>query len=174
MMFCFHILAVHELSGSKFGCLLPKFIPFLHFWTAVEMILLLLFQKAARWLVFGKAIGKKNVDSEVGKKKMRKFKESAWKCIYFLSAELMALYVTYNEPWFTNTKYFWVGPGHQVWPDQKIKLVINVSVIVSSTRSTKIAALFSSLCIQVTIEGSIHVCCWILHLFHIRSGFLGN
>jgi hypothetical protein len=31
------------------------------------------------------------------------------------------LYVTHNEPWFANTRYFWVGPGHQVWPDQKIK-----------------------------------------------------
>ncbi|URE35344.1 ASC1-like protein [Musa troglodytarum] len=26
------------------------------------------------------------------------------------------------EPWLTNTRYFWVGPGNQVWPDQKIKL----------------------------------------------------
>uniref|UniRef100_A0A2N9GSQ9 TLC domain-containing protein n=1 Tax=Fagus sylvatica TaxID=28930 RepID=A0A2N9GSQ9_FAGSY len=47
-------------------------------------------------------------------KKMRKFKESAWKCIYYLSAEIFALSVTFNEAWFTNTIYFWVGPGNQV------------------------------------------------------------
>ncbi|KAB2053144.1 hypothetical protein ES319_A12G167400v1 [Gossypium barbadense] len=56
------------------------------------------------------------------KNKVIKFKESAWKCIYFLSAEFLALYVTSKEPWFNNTRHFWVGPGDQVWPDQKIKL----------------------------------------------------
>lgn len=55
------------------------------------------------------------------KKKIRKFKESAWKCVYFLSAEIFALAATYDEPWFTDTRYFWVGPGNQIWPDQKIK-----------------------------------------------------
>lgn len=57
------------------------------------------------------------------RKKVKKFKESAWKCIYFFSGEAVALYVTHNEPWFTNTKYFWVGPGDQTWPDVKIKSV---------------------------------------------------
>lgn len=67
--------------------------------------------------------GHEMLDSEASerKRKIRKFKESAWKCIYYLSAELLALYVTYDEPWFTNTRYFWVGPGDQVWPDQRIK-----------------------------------------------------
>lgn len=51
-----------------------------------------------------------------------KFKESAWKFVYFLSAELLALSVTYNEPWFTDTKSFWEGPGDQRWPDLKMKL----------------------------------------------------
>jgi hypothetical protein len=57
-----------------------------------------------------------------------KFKESAWKCIYFLSGELLALSVTYNEPWFTITRNFWVGPGDQIWPDQKIKYVRHLLV----------------------------------------------
>jgi hypothetical protein len=43
--------------------------------------------------------------------------------MYFLSGELLALSVTYNEPWFTTTRNFWVGPGDQIWPDQKIKYV---------------------------------------------------
>ncbi|KAJ8440934.1 hypothetical protein Cgig2_022790 [Carnegiea gigantea] len=79
-------------------------------------------QKIGRRLVFGKNRQLKDIDSDEKKKTLRKFKESAWKCVYFLSAEILALSVTYNEPWFTNTKYFWVGPGDQVWPDQKMTM----------------------------------------------------
>ncbi|XP_074309517.1 ceramide synthase 1 LOH3-like [Silene latifolia] len=64
-------------------------------------------------------IGKRLVER---KKKRRKFKESAWKCVYHLSAEILVVSVTYNEPWFTNTVYFWQGPGDQIWPDQKMKM----------------------------------------------------
>ncbi|KAK9105381.1 hypothetical protein Scep_022225 [Stephania cephalantha] len=72
--------------------------------------------------MFGKGNHKLDVETEERRKKIKKFKESAWKCVYFLSAEILNLCVTYNEPWFTNTKYFWAGPGDRVWPDQKIKL----------------------------------------------------
>lgn len=76
-------------------------------------------QKIGKLLIFGKASMKvKNVRH---RKKMEKFKESAWKFLYSVSAELFALFVTYNEPWFTNTKYFWRGPQDQVWPHLKIK-----------------------------------------------------
>lgn len=80
------------------------------------------FESLGRRCIFGRS--HENIDAAFpGKrKKIRKFKESAWKCIYFLSGELLSLYVTYDEPWFTNTKFFWLGPGEQVWPDQKIKL----------------------------------------------------
>lgn len=71
--------------------------------------------------MFGKQQQKLDVETDVRRKKLQKFKESAWKCIYYLSAELLALSVTYNEPWFANTRFFWVGPGNQVWPDQQIK-----------------------------------------------------
>lgn len=74
-----------------------------------------------RRLIFGKGYQLKDVNTDEKRKKIRKFKESAWKCVYFLSAELLALSVTYNEPWFTSTKHFWVGPGDQVWPDQRAK-----------------------------------------------------
>ncbi|KAJ9709508.1 hypothetical protein PVL29_001133 [Vitis rotundifolia] len=80
------------------------------------------FQKLGRILIFGKGGQQLDVGVDEKRKKLRKFKESAWKCVYYLSAELLALSVTYDEPWFTNTKYFWVGPGNQVWPDQQIKL----------------------------------------------------
>ncbi|KAM7471200.1 hypothetical protein LguiA_009383 [Lonicera macranthoides] len=81
------------------------------------------FEKLGRQLIYGKGIATKDFETNViRKKKIKKFKESAWKCIYGLSAEFFAFAVTYNEPWFTNTRYFWVGPQDQVWPDQKMKL----------------------------------------------------
>lgn len=80
------------------------------------------FEKVGRRLIFGKGMQVVENETDERKKKIRKFKESAWKCVYFLSAEILALVVTYNEPWFTKTKYFWVGPGNQRWPDQKYKL----------------------------------------------------
>ncbi|KAL3501583.1 hypothetical protein ACH5RR_036032 [Cinchona calisaya] len=84
------------------------------------------FEKLGRRLIFGKGQVTQDNATDEQRKKIRKFKESAWKCIYYLSAELFALAVTYNEPWFTKTKYFWVGPGDQAWPDQKNKLKLKV------------------------------------------------
>ena len=80
-----------------------------------------LLQKLAQRLIFGKEHQMLDAKPDERRKKIKKFKESAWKCIYFLSAEILILFVTYDEPWFGNTKYFWVGPGNQVWPDQKMK-----------------------------------------------------
>lgn len=100
-------------------------------------------QKLARRLIFGK--GHVTLDVEAGdkRKKLNKFKESAWKCVYFSSAELLALSVTYDELWFTNTKYFWVGPGDQVWPDQKIKLVPTLIQSIYQYKSTSRIGLFN-------------------------------
>ncbi|GFQ01717.1 asc1-like protein [Phtheirospermum japonicum] len=63
------------------------------------------FEKVSRRLMFGKGMQVITNETDEQKKKIRKFKESAWKCVYFLSAEIFALAVTYNEPWFTNTNY---------------------------------------------------------------------
>ncbi|GFZ07661.1 LAG1 longevity assurance-like protein [Actinidia rufa] len=79
-----------------------------------------IFEKLARRLPLGKAYAKTDFETRFTRKKLIKFKEAAWKFVHFLSAELLALSVTYGEPWFTDTRYFWVGPGDQVWPDQKI------------------------------------------------------
>ncbi|XP_039160366.1 ASC1-like protein isoform X2 [Eucalyptus grandis] len=81
-----------------------------------------IFEKLARRLIFKERHAKLDFQARHRRKKINKFKESAWKCVYFLSAEIFALSVSYDEPWFTSTKYFWAGPGNQVWPDQKIKL----------------------------------------------------
>lgn len=109
-------------SAQYHVLLLPDFLPvspssvsLAHFvWTFV-------LQKLGRQLIFGKGQQRLEVETDESRKKLRKFKESAWKCIYYLAAELLVLSVTYNEPWFTNTRFFWVGPGNQVWPDQQIK-----------------------------------------------------
>lgn len=81
-----------------------------------------IFEKLARRLIFKETHAKLDLQARHRRKKINKFKESAWKCVYFLSAEIFALSVSYDEPWFTSTRYFWAGPGNQVWPDQKIKL----------------------------------------------------
>ncbi|CAH2037911.1 unnamed protein product [Thlaspi arvense] len=88
----------------------------------------LVFEKLAKHLIYGRKQRQIMGDNDATErnKKIIKFKESAWKCVYYLSAEIFALYVTYNEPWFKNTKYFWVGPGDQAWPDQPIKLKLKL------------------------------------------------
>lgn len=80
------------------------------------------FEKLGRRLIFGKGRRLAKIETPEQEKKIHKFKESAWKCVYFLSAEIFALVVTYNEPWFTETIYFWKGPGDQAWPEQMCKL----------------------------------------------------
>ncbi|KFK44560.1 hypothetical protein AALP_AA1G272900 [Arabis alpina] len=60
-------------------------------------------------------------DLDERRKRIVKFKESAWKCICSVSIEALALHVTYKEPWFKDTRCFWLGPGDQIWPDQKTK-----------------------------------------------------
>ncbi|XP_059642092.1 ASC1-like protein [Cornus florida] len=99
---------------------LPFFILFI---PSIRFILdRFVFEKLARRLILGKGHALMNLETRVQRKKLNKFKESAWKCIFYLSSELFALSVTIGEPWFTDTKYFWVGPEDQVWPDQKMKL----------------------------------------------------
>jgi hypothetical protein len=97
-------------------------LPFLvAFFPAVRFLLdRFVFELLARRLVLGKGYDKL-AETDESRKKINKFKESAWKFVYFLSAELLSLSVTYNEPWFKNTRNFWVGPGEQIWPDQKTK-----------------------------------------------------
>ncbi|WCJ22054.1 Ceramide synthase 1 LOH3 [Euphorbia peplus] len=93
------------------------------FFTSIRLFLdTFVFEKIARRLILGKKSASSDDRIYANRKKIQKFKESAWKCVYFLSAALFALSVSYNEPWFTTTKYFWVGPGDQIWPDQKLKL----------------------------------------------------
>ncbi|CAN4088306.1 unnamed protein product [Withania somnifera] len=87
-----------------------------------------IFEALAKRMIFGKN-AVVNINGRKKRKRINKFNESAWKFIYFLSAELLALYVTCNEPWFTNSRYFWAGPGDLVWPDLKMKLKLKLLYI---------------------------------------------
>ncbi|KAG6550431.1 hypothetical protein Mapa_008394 [Marchantia paleacea] len=84
-----------------------------------------LFEPAGRFFVFGKGgyklKGVSEADKDALRKTLVKFKESSWKLCYFLSAEMFALAATYNEPYFSDTMKFWVGPGTQNWPNQLCK-----------------------------------------------------
>ncbi|KAG0579800.1 hypothetical protein KC19_4G124100 [Ceratodon purpureus] len=86
----------------------------------------LIFEKLGRRFITGYAVSSKLSADEIeaNRKKLVKFKESSWKCVYYLTAEILALVVTFREPWFTSTRNFWVGPGDRRWPDQltKVKL----------------------------------------------------
>ncbi|CAN1796306.1 ASC1-like protein [Linum perenne] len=81
-----------------------------------------LLQKLAARLILGKGYRRIDLVTREERKAITKFKESAWKFVYFFSADMLALYVSYKEPWFTDTKLFYVGPGDHVWPDLKTKL----------------------------------------------------
>ncbi|KAL5216222.1 hypothetical protein ABZP36_007623 [Zizania latifolia] len=106
---------------------------FFVFFPAVRFLLdRFVFETVARRLILGKSFSKVDYETEETQKKITKFKESAWKCIYFLLAELLALLVTYNEPWFSDSKYFWIGPGEQVWPDQKTKFKLKAVYMFSA------------------------------------------
>lgn len=80
----------------------------------------LIFEKLGKIIIFGK--GSIKLKTSIERKKIKKFKECAWKSVYSISAELLALYVILDEPWFSNTSYYWTGPGDQIWPHQKMKL----------------------------------------------------
>ncbi len=74
-------------------------------------------QKLARLLILPKGEkGLKNGVKEAGAKKICKFTESAWKLTYYLSTEICVVWITYKEPWFTDTSTFWHG-----WPHQTLK-----------------------------------------------------
>eukprot|EP00270_Netrium_digitus_P007382 TRINITY_DN2151_c0_g1_i1.p1 TRINITY_DN2151_c0_g1~~TRINITY_DN2151_c0_g1_i1.p1 ORF type:complete len:330 (+),score=28.71 TRINITY_DN2151_c0_g1_i1:79-990(+) len=99
-------------------------IPFLAFvFSAVRFLLdRFVFERCGRAFITSKSHVKGKDDARVAAERTHaKFKESSWKCLYYCSACAFAFAVTYNEPWFKETKYFFSGPGSQVWPDLTVK-----------------------------------------------------
>ncbi|KAL3702093.1 hypothetical protein R1sor_020115 [Riccia sorocarpa] len=90
-----------------------------------------LFDSLGRRSIYGKSDlsspkGVSEAEKDLLRKKLVKFKESAWKMSYFLTATIVSLVVSYNEPYFFDTKMFWRGPGPHIWPDQKAKLKLKL------------------------------------------------
>lgn len=52
-----------------------------------------------------------DVECEENEKKLIKYKELVWKCVYYLMVELFVLVVMYNEFWFMQMKMFYFGLG---------------------------------------------------------------
>ena len=77
-------------------------------------------QRLGNRFVIGSTEHLSQAELEERQKKHIKFKESGWKCLYYLSGEIFALAASYNEPWFMDPSKYFVGPGDQVWPDQKV------------------------------------------------------
>lgn len=103
------------------------------FFPAVRYLLdTYIFERAGRTYVLrlahgpGLMAGVSDADRAALAKTHTKFKESCWKALYFFTAETFALSITYNEPWFTNSRMFWVGPGDQVWPDIMVKMKLKL------------------------------------------------
>jgi ceramide synthetase len=44
--------------------------------------------------------------------KVRKWNESCWKLTIYIFFTTFAFLVSYKEPWFTDTRYFWLGCTH--------------------------------------------------------------
>nr|BCO16872.1 Alternaria stem canker resistance protein 1 [Solanum lycopersicum var. cerasiforme] len=109
-----------EYQGLIFLLFFALFFPVLRF-----ILDRFVFEALAKRMIFGKKTVV-NINGREERKKINKFKESAWKFVYFLSAELLALSVTCNEPWFTDSRYFWAGPGDVVWPNLKMKLKLKL------------------------------------------------
>jgi ceramide synthetase len=77
-------------------------------------------QRLGKRFVIGSTKHLSQAELEERQKKHIKFKESGWKFMYYLSGEIFALAVSYNEPWFMDSSKYFVGPGDQVWPDQSV------------------------------------------------------
>ncbi|KAG6556358.1 hypothetical protein Mapa_002301 [Marchantia paleacea] len=80
------------------------------------------YQRLAEWAIFPDGENNlKKIVRDARRKKIPKFMESAWKLTYYTATVVLALLVTYKEPWFGNTDAFWHG-----WPNQTLKFQLKV------------------------------------------------
>ncbi|KAL2630076.1 hypothetical protein R1flu_014762 [Riccia fluitans] len=86
------------------------------------------FQRLAQLVIFpGGEINFKKIVRDARRKKIPKFMESAWKLTYYTAMVVLAVLVTYKEPWFTNTDACWHG-----WPNQSMKFPLKSLYVVQS------------------------------------------
>ncbi|KAJ9159576.1 hypothetical protein P3X46_025078 [Hevea brasiliensis] len=77
------------------------------------------FRRLAIWLLQKKAVPRR-ID-EATRATIVKCSESMWKLTYYATVEVCVLKITYNEPWFRNTREYFRG-----WPDQELKLPLKL------------------------------------------------
>lgn len=75
-------------------------------------------QRLAIWLLHRKV---KAIPSRIDEATIRKCSESMWKFTYYATVEICALNITWNEPWFRDTKEYFRG-----WPHQAPRWVIHM------------------------------------------------
>ncbi|OAY45629.1 ceramide synthase LOH2 [Manihot esculenta] len=78
-----------------------------------------IFRRLAIWLLTKKSVPLR-ID-EATRATIVKCSESMWKLIYYAAVEVCVLKITYNEPWFRNTREYFRG-----WPDQELKLSLEI------------------------------------------------
>ncbi|GLU03202.1 hypothetical protein SLE2022_204120 [Rubroshorea leprosula] len=78
-----------------------------------------IFRTFATWLFSNGATPLKL--NEATSAKIVKCSESMWKLAYYTAVEIFVLKITYQEPWFRDTKGYFRG-----WPDQELKLPLQL------------------------------------------------
>ncbi|GLT60449.1 hypothetical protein SLA2020_332140 [Shorea laevis] len=78
-----------------------------------------IFRRLATWLLSDGAAPLKM--NEATRAKIVKCSESMWKLAYYTTVEIFVLKITYQEPWFRDTKEYFRG-----WPDQELKLPLQL------------------------------------------------
>ncbi|KAJ9516876.1 hypothetical protein QJQ45_027273, partial [Haematococcus lacustris] len=68
-------------------------------------------QPVGRAIMFGKA-GSGKALSKVQEERVRKWNESCWKLTIYILFTSIAISISIGEPWFWDTRYFWVGCSH--------------------------------------------------------------
>ena len=71
------------------------------------------FQRLAIWLLSKGAVPLKKNDATLGK--IVKCSESLWKLTYYATVEAFILAISYQEPWFRDSKQYFRG-----WPNQEL------------------------------------------------------
>lgn len=78
------------------------------------------FRRLSIWLL-GKGRAAPLKFDEATQAKIIKCSESLWKLTYYATVEASILRITYNEPWFTDTKEYFKG-----WPNQDLSLPLKL------------------------------------------------
>ncbi|KAJ9705035.1 hypothetical protein PVL29_003198 [Vitis rotundifolia] len=78
-----------------------------------------IYRRLAIWLLSKGAVPLKKNDATLGK--IVKCSESLWKLTYYATVETCILAISYQEPWFRDTKHYFRG-----WPNEELTLPLKL------------------------------------------------